>query len=158
MRAGRGCRVHINISSVRQPIFVPISPTDGSERKRSKTDQTSMKRLFIFAVLFPPLALVVFTAPDGFKNLVDWIVMAYAIAIVPALLLAWVDWALSETRLRVVGTAVTAALTSVLIVRFMSGVSDDLWSFLMVGLVGGIPAAVCSWLSDRGVHDRLNRR
>jgi len=82
--------------------------------------------LFIFTVLFPPLALVVFTAPDGFKNLLDWMVMAYAIAVIPALLLAWVDWALSANRLRVVGTVATAALTSVLIVRFMSGVSDDL--------------------------------
>ena len=108
-----------------------------------------MKRFLIFGALFPPLALVVFTAPDGFKNLLDWMVEAYAIAVIPALLLAWVDWALSAkpTRLRVVGTAATAALTSVLIMRFMSGVSDDLWPFLMVGLVGGVPAAVCSWLS-----------
>jgi hypothetical protein len=110
-----------------------------------------MKRFLIFAILFPPLALVVFTAPDGFKNLLDWMVMAYAIAVIPALLLAWVDWALSAkpTRLRVVGTAVTAALAAVLIVRFMSGGSDDLWPVLMVGLVGGAPAAVCSWLSDK---------
>lgn len=115
-----------------------------------------MKRFLIFGALFPPLALVVFTAPDGFKNLLDWMVEAYAIAVIPALLLAWVDWALSAkpTRLRVVGTAATAALTSVLIVRFMSGVSDDLWPFLMVGLVGGVPAAVCSWLSDKSMRSQ----
>jgi len=113
-----------------------------------------MKRFLIFGALFPPLALVVFTAPDGFKNLLDWMVMAYAIAVIPALLLAWVDWALSANRLRVVGTAATAALTSVLIVRFMSGVSDDLWPFLMVGLVGGVPAAVCSWLSDKSMRSQ----
>lgn len=113
--------------------------------------ETSMKRLLIFPALFPPLALVMFTAPDGFKNLLDWMVSAYAIAIIPALVLAWVDWGLSSkpTRLRVMGTAATAALTSVLIVRFMSGGSDDLWPVLMVGLVGGVPAAVCSWLSDK---------
>ena len=40
-----------------------------------------MKRFLIFGALFPPLALVVFTAPDGFKNLLDWMVMAYAIAV-----------------------------------------------------------------------------
>jgi hypothetical protein len=109
-----------------------------------------MKRFLIFPALFPPLALVAFTAPDGFKNLLDWMVMAYAIAVIPALLLAWVDWALSTkpTRLRVVGTAVTAALAAVLIVLFMSGGSNDLWPVLMVGLVGGVPAAVCSWLSS----------
>jgi hypothetical protein len=27
-----------------------------------------MRRLPIFTLLFPPLALAVFTAPDGFKN------------------------------------------------------------------------------------------
>ncbi|CAN5505913.1 hypothetical protein BH11PSE4_BH11PSE4_06620 [soil metagenome] len=108
-----------------------------------------MKRLLIFGALFPPLALVVFTAPDGFKNCFDWMVEAYAIAIVPALLLAWVDWALSARPLRVMATAVTAALAAVLIVRFMSGGSDELWPILMVGLVGGVPAAVCSWLSEK---------
>ncbi|UZE46906.1 hypothetical protein [Rhodopseudomonas sp. P2A-2r] len=106
-----------------------------------------MKRIVIFSALFPPLALVVFTAPDGFKNLLNWLVEAYAIAIIPALLLAWVDWALSAKPLRVMGTAVTAALAAVLIVRFMSGGTDELWPVLMVGLVGGIPAAVCSRLS-----------
>lgn len=101
----------------------------------------------IFSVLFPPLALAVFTAPDGFKNLLNWMVEAYAIAVIPALLLAWFDWALSAKPLRVMGTAVTAALAAVLIVRFMSGGTDELWRVLMVGLVGGVPAAVCSWLS-----------
>src|SRR5258707_945526 len=110
-----------------------------------------MKRFLIFTVLFPPLALVVFTAPDGFKNLLDWMVMAYAIAVIPALLLAWVDWALSA-NLRVMGTAATAALSAVLVVRFMSGGPDDLWPILMVGLVGGVPAAVCSWLSDKSMR------
>jgi len=115
-----------------------------------------MKRFLVFPALFPPLALVVFTAPDGFKNLLDWMVMAYAIAVVPALLLAWVDWALSAQPLRIVGTGVTAALAAVLIVLFMSGGSDELWPILMVGLVGGVPAAVCSSLSDismRSVHE-----
>jgi hypothetical protein len=108
-----------------------------------------MKRFLIFPVLFPPLALVVFTAPDGFKHLLDWMVMAYAIAVIPALLLAWVDWAFSAKPLRVMGTAVTAALAAVLIVLFLSGGSGELWPVLMVGLVGGVPAAVCSWLSDK---------
>ena len=107
-----------------------------------------MKRFLIFPALFPPLALVVFTAPDGFKNLLDWMVASYAIAVIPALLLAWVDWMLSAKPLRVMGTAVTAALPAVLIMLFMWGGSNDLWPILMVGLVGGLPTAVCSWLSD----------
>ncbi|MBN8987587.1 MAG: hypothetical protein J0H42_05055 [Rhizobiales bacterium] len=119
-----------------------------------------MKRLLIFAVLFPPLALVVFNAPDMITRhdfrLMDSssFQMVYAIAVIPALLLAWVDWALSAkpTRLRVMGTAGTAALAAVLIVRFLSGGSDELWPVLMVGLVGGVPAAVCSWLSDKSMR------
>ena len=116
--------------------------------------------MLIFAVLFPPLALVIFNAPDMIARH-DFRLMdsasfqgVYAIAVIPALLLAWVDWALSAkpTRLRVVGTAVTAALAAVLIVRFMSGESDELWPFLMVGFVGGAPAAVCSWLSDKSMR------
>ncbi|MGM4927367.1 hypothetical protein [Tardiphaga sp. 619_E2_N8_5] len=114
----------------------------------TKTDEGGMKRFLIFPALFPPLALVVFTAPDGFKNLLDWMVASYAIAVIPALLLAWVDWMLSAKPLRVMGTAVTAALPAVLIMLFMWGGSNDLWPILMVGLVGGLPAAVCSWLSD----------
>ena len=119
-----------------------------------------MKRFLIFGALFPPLALVIFNAPDMIARhdfrLMDSssFQMVYAIAVIPALLLAWVDWALSAkpTRLRVVGTAVTAALAAVLIVRFMSGGSDELWPVLMVGLVGGAPAAVCSWLSDKSMR------
>jgi hypothetical protein len=107
-----------------------------------------MKRFLIFAVLFPPLALIVFTAPEGFKNVLDWIVGAYAIALIPALLLAWVDWAFSAKPFRVMKTAVTAALAAVLIVRVMLGAADELWPALMVGLVAGVPAAVCSSLSD----------
>ena len=124
----------------------------GAIERNSRQDRPdSMKRFVVFPALFPPLALVVFTAPDGFKNLLDWMVMAYAIAVVPALLLAWVDWALSAQPLRIMGTAVMAAFAAVLIVLFMSGGSDELWPVLMVGLVGGVPAAVCSWLSDKSM-------
>ena len=107
-----------------------------------------MKRFVIFPALFPPLALVMFTAPDRFKNLLDWIVSAYAIAVIPALLLAWVDWGFSAKPLRVLKTAATAALAAMLIMRFVWGGSGELWPVLMVGLVVGVPAAVCSWLSD----------
>jgi hypothetical protein len=53
-----------------------------------------MKRLLIFTVLFPPIALAVFTAPDTFKNFFDWMWIAYTVAIIPAWLMAGVDWAL----------------------------------------------------------------
>ena len=56
-----------------------------------------MKRFLIFGALFPPLALVIFNAPDvvmrhDFK-LLDLVTlgMAYTIAIIPALLVAAID-------------------------------------------------------------------
>lgn len=112
-----------------------------------------MTRFLIFLAVFPVLALVMFTAPDGFRNLPNWIVEAYAIALIPALLLAWVDQALS-VRVPVVGTAVAAALTAILIVVVMSGGSGEVWPVLMVGLVAGVPAAVCSWLSVKATRRR----
>lgn len=108
-----------------------------------------MKRFLIFPAVFPPLAFVVLTAPGGFEMILDWIVSVYAIAVLPALLLAWIDWGLSAkpTRVRVMGTAATAALAAVLITCFLYRGWDELRPFLMAGLVGGVPAAVCSWLS-----------
>jgi hypothetical protein len=53
-----------------------------------------MKRLLIFTVLFPPIALAVFTAPDTFNHLFDWMWIAYTVAIIPAWLMAGVDWVL----------------------------------------------------------------
>ena len=72
-----------------------------------------MKRFLIFTALFPPLALAVFIAPDTFGKdpLLDWwaVGVAYMVAIIPAWLMAGVDWALSAkpTYLRIGGTAVT---------------------------------------------------
>jgi hypothetical protein len=110
-----------------------------------------MKRLLIFTVLFPPIALAVFTAPDTFKNFFDWMWIAYAIAIVPAWLMAGVDWALSTkpTYLRIVGTAVAAALIGDSIAFFLWGGFRELFPAFMAGLVGAVPAAVCSWLSSK---------
>lgn len=109
-----------------------------------------MKRFLIFTVLFPPLALAVFTAPDKFKNLLDWIGMAYAVAIIPAWLTAGVDWTLSAKPiyLRIAGTTVTAALVTESIAVFLWGGFRELFPALMAGLVGGVPAALCSWLSN----------
>jgi len=110
-----------------------------------------MKRALIFTVLFPPIALAVFTAPDTFENLFDWTWIAYTVAIIPAWLMAGVDWALSAkpTYLRIVGTAVAAALIGDSIAFFLWGGLRELFPALMAGLVGAVPAAVCSWLSSK---------
>ncbi|MFZ3359297.1 MAG: hypothetical protein WA177_11085 [Xanthobacteraceae bacterium] len=114
-----------------------------------------MKRLLIFTVLFPPLALAVFMAPDTLRKypLLDWWVvgLAYVVAIIPAWSTAGVDWALSAkpAYLRIVGTAVTGAAITDSVALFLWGFFAGYWPVLMAGLVGAIPAAVCSWLSGK---------
>ena len=117
-----------------------------------------MKRFLIFTVLFPLLALVVFNAPDVFskrvlpplESLWGLVGLAYMVAIIPAWLSAAVDWSLSTkpTYLRLSGTAVTGAVIAGSVALFMWGFFPGYWPFLMAGLVGAIPAAVCSWLSS----------
>ena len=114
-----------------------------------------MKRFLIFTVLFPPLALAVFLTPDQvFRReipeigFVFWAMgFAYLIAVIPAWLTAGVDWALSAKPiyLRLVATVVAAAIFSVLTARYLGQRGE----FLYFGLMGAIPAAVCSLLSGR---------
>jgi hypothetical protein len=77
--------------------------------------------------------------------------IAYTVAIIPAWLLAGVDWALSAkpTYFRIVGTAVAAALIGDSIAFFLWGGLRELFPALMAGLVGAVPAAACSWLSGK---------
>ena len=108
-----------------------------------------MRRLPIFTLLFPPLALAVFTAPDGFKNLLDWLVYAYVAATIPALSTAGIDWKLSAkpTYLRIVRTTLAGALITGSVAFFLGGGFTEFFPALMTLLVGAVPAAVCSWLS-----------
>ena len=113
-----------------------------------------MKRFLIFTVLFPPLALIVFIASDPIwrrefpeMGLLVWMLgYAYLIVIIPALLTAAVDWALSAkpVYLRLVATMIAAAILAELTARYL-GQRGEIRTF---GLIGAIPAAVCSWLSN----------
>jgi hypothetical protein len=112
-----------------------------------------MKRLVIFTVLFPPLALVVFIVPDVISHrdllemgLLFWMLgYAYLIAVIPAWLTAGVDGALSAKPLylRLVATMAAATILAVLTARYLGQRGET----LTFGLIGAIPAAVCSWLS-----------
>jgi len=108
-----------------------------------------MKRFFIFTLLFPPLALAVFTAPDGFKNLLSWLVYAYPLAMIPALSVTRIDWNLSAktTRLPLKPTTLAGALITGSVAFFLGGGFTEFFPALLTLLVGAVPAAVCSWLS-----------
>jgi hypothetical protein len=109
-----------------------------------------VKRFLIFTVLFPPLALVVFNAPDVIMRhdfrLLDLVTLsvAYTLAVIPALILAWVDQAFH----RLAGTTIAGAAIAYLAALIIGFPFLDYRATLMIGLIGAIPAAVCSWLSS----------
>ena len=115
-----------------------------------------MKRFLIFALLFPGIALVVFFAllsmavgvfPDNPQALfvVGW---GYVVGVVPALVCAVVDLLLRKTRIpAVIGTTLVGYGIAILaaLMIFDWGLIGKILAF---GLIGAIPAAVCSWLSN----------
>jgi len=115
-----------------------------------------MKRFLIFVCLFPGIATAVFFAllsiamgafPDNPEAVfvVGW---GYIIGVVPALVCALVDLFLSKTRIPgVIGTTLVGYGIGVLVgfAVFDYGLIGRTMAF---GLIGAIPAAVCSWLSN----------
>jgi hypothetical protein len=122
-----------------------------------------MKRILIFTVLFPPLALLVFVVPDMITTrdfmeagMLIWMLgWAYMVAVVPAWLTAGVDWVLSARPLylRLVATMAVAAIMAVLSARYGFGQKGE---YLYFGLMGAIPAAVCSWLSSETQKESMD--
>jgi hypothetical protein len=115
-----------------------------------------MKRIVIFTVLFPPLALLVFLSHEAITRgtlppwLLDAVEFAYVVAIIPAWLSAGADWAQSNNSiyLRMTGTMAVGAASvfaELAAVRFES-VFSNCEGAIMTALVGAIPAAICSLL------------
>jgi hypothetical protein len=115
-----------------------------------------MRRFLVFTALFPPLvtlAFVIYITPDVFWRreipeigFVFWLLgYAYMFVTIPAWLTAGVDWAFSArpVYLRLFATMSVAAIMAELIAREL-GQRD---MALIAGLMGAIPAAVCSLLS-----------
>lgn len=119
-----------------------------------------MKRFVIFAGLGPLLGFITVTALiQGFNYALDgattlqfgYLVLlpvAYGLGLVPALFAAWFDHAVRRTRCRIVWTSLFAYFAG-----FMPVFSALVLGFLntpyvlIVGLVGLVPGAICSWLS-----------
>lgn len=68
--------------------------------------------------------------------------MIYPVAVIPALILAWVDRFFHILVTTIAGAAIAYLAAFIIGVPFI-----DYRATLMVGLVGAIPSAVCSWLS-----------
>ncbi|MGM4885378.1 hypothetical protein AB7813_06915 [Tardiphaga sp. 20_F10_N6_6] len=111
-----------------------------------------MKRLLIFLLLFPAVATVAFYAVTYVLTgaAVDsgtGPVFMYLVFIVPGLLVALLDWLIARTSMPAVMTTTLLAYgLSVLAMALLLGSSKQL---VALGLIGAIPAAVCSWLSNK---------
>ena len=115
-----------------------------------------MKRFLVFALVFPGIALAVFFGllslamgmlPDN-PQAIYVVAWGYVVGVVPALICAGVDLLLRRTRIpAVIGTTLVGYGIALLaaVVIFDWGLFGKMLAF---GFIGGIPAAVCSWLSN----------
>jgi hypothetical protein len=122
-----------------------------------------MKRFLIFAAVAPPLGFLI--AFWVMLQIANWIAGApstfdlqhvamlptvYVFGVIPALLTAWFDHVLATRQMsyRIALTALFGyALSYVpLLGAFQLGFMSEP-SAALVGLIGAVPAAVCSWLA-----------
>jgi hypothetical protein len=113
-----------------------------------------MKRFLIFLILFPAIAAASFFAvlyivsgaePDSLSGAG----FAYLLFVGPGLVFALVDWLIAKAPVPgVIGTTLFGygALVQAALLLWDRGLDKETLTF---GLVGAIPAAVCSWLSKK---------
>jgi hypothetical protein len=119
--------------------------------------------IFVFTIFGPLLGVGVFlvedmllsgrihfTAPDGFWF---WFMyLAYLFGAPPALFTGIVDWVLSWWMPRwlrfIVAAGVGFGTTIVMSNLVFSSIEKIFGGVVLAGLIGAIPAAVCSWLSS----------
>jgi hypothetical protein len=108
-----------------------------------------MKRFLVFLLLFPAVATVSFYAvvyllTGAVVDSLSGPALIYLVAIVPGLVVALVDWLIAKTPVpTVVGTTLFAYGAAVLFLAW-DGSAKDIFA---LGLISGLPAAVCSFLS-----------
>jgi hypothetical protein len=120
------------------------------------------RRVLIFALLGPFIGFA--TGVWGLLQLLNWALgspstfdigqlvllpVAYALGVVPALIVARFDQAVAKSRYRVLWTALFAYLAGFLPIlgALMMGFVQGLW-VLPFGLIGAVPGAICSWLAE----------
>jgi hypothetical protein len=118
-----------------------------------------MKRFLVFALLGPPVAAIVLFL--GFLPLAgllthgpitmdvsDWLTI-YLGTCVSALVLAFFDWMaeIIDIPRRPIGTAIAGWVLAVLALREWLALPDVPGWFAVIGLLGAIPAFICSWVT-----------
>jgi peptidoglycan/LPS O-acetylase OafA/YrhL len=111
-----------------------------------------MNRFLIFLLLFPAVATASFYAvlsilTGAAQDSGSGPVFMYLFFIVPGLLVALLDWLVAKSSIpAVIATTLVTFGLSVLAMAWALGSSKQI---LALGLIGAIPAAVCSWLSNK---------
>jgi hypothetical protein len=110
-----------------------------------------MKRFLIYLFLFPAIATaslyaVLYILTGAVVDSLSGPAFVYLMFIGPALVVALVDWLASRL-------SVLAGVTAATLFAYGVAVLAVTWAgttyVLVFGLVGAIPAAVCSWLSNK---------
>jgi hypothetical protein len=120
-----------------------------------------MRRFLIFAALFPPLAFVVMLQilnwALGDNSTADYhqlvlLPAAYVIVLLPAMLTALVDDALARRKVsyRILWTTLAGYMFIFvpLLAALLTGSIHGAY-LLLFGVIGAVPAAICSWLAGR---------
>jgi len=115
-----------------------------------------MKRFAIFVLLGPPLAtaiLFLVLLPiagllEGQRIEISVAPAGYIFCLFPALLLAVFDWItqMIELPYRPIAAAIVGWILAFLGLREILALPDMPGWFLAIGLLGAIPAFVCSWV------------
>jgi hypothetical protein len=111
-----------------------------------------VKRFLIYLLLFPAIATValyavIYILTGAVVDSLSGPAFLSPLFIGPALVVALVDWLVSRTRIpSVMAPTLFAGGVSVLAAAWAGTIDVPVF-----GLVGALPAAVCSWLSDRRV-------
>jgi hypothetical protein len=120
-----------------------------------------MKRFAVFAILGPCLAgatmlllvLPVATWLEGVRVeaalSADQVLTAYLVSIFPSLVVGLFDWIAEIIELphRPIGAAIMGWILAVVALRGFLAMPDLPGWFVVIGLIGGIPALICSWVT-----------
>ena len=115
-----------------------------------------MKRLAIFVLLGPPLATVILFLVllpiagllEGQRIEISISPSAYLYCLFPALVIAVFDWIteMIELPYRPIATAIVGWILAFLVLREILALPDLPGWFVAIGLLGAVPAFVCSWV------------
>ena len=122
-----------------------------------------MKRYFFFALFFPPAFMDLMLVAARPANLMSYFVAGYVVAIVPAVLIAFVDEMFERHSLSVrtascslAGGFLSVALFS--LVGIANGAIPSVWQSLQIIACGAVVAAICVLTFCRMGETRVKAR